>query len=335
MKQRVIRNGSSDKTAMRKRLLSVAFSLALLAALYTRVDIPALGGVLGQSDSRWMLVSLGMFVPLTMLTSWRLQQLMPPGARLTFAEANRLILVASALNLALPSNMGQIVKACFLKERGHLGGALSLSLVLFEKTCDMVSLLLWCVLGLALYPKQSRFFELMTGAVALAFTLCVLLLGSRRFATLVLANACRIAPAAVGSKLDRFARSWEEMHGYFWGDRLRLTRIAGASVFIWFLHLVQIGLFIRALRLWVPFSVNLALSPLAILAGLLPLTFAGVGTRDAALLYLYDAYFSAPEAAALGLLCTLRYVLPALGGFPFLGQYLPMVQGIRKKPDST
>jgi len=40
--------------------------------------------------------------------------------------------------------MGDIAKA-FMKERGHLSGSLSLSLVVFEKACDMLSLLLWCV----------------------------------------------------------------------------------------------------------------------------------------------------------------------------------------------
>ncbi len=79
---------------------------------------------------------------------------------------------------------------------------------------------------------------------------------------------------------------------------------------------------------------NLALSPLAILAGLLPLTFAGVGTRDAALIVFYQPYFNAPTAAALGLLCTSRYIIPAIAGLPFLGQYLTMLQTIRNGKQS-
>ena len=54
----------------------------------------------------------------------------------------------------------------------------------------------------------------------------------------------------------------------------------------------------------------------------MPLTFAGVGTRDAALIAFYAPYFNAATAAALGVLCTSRYLLPALGGLPFLNQYL-------------
>ena len=85
-----------------------------------------------------------------------------------------------------------------------------------------------------------------------------------------------------------------------------------------------------ALPIWAPPVISFALAPLAILAGLLPLTFAGVGTRDAALVALYAPYFSAATGAALGLLCTSRYFLPAIGGLPFLNQYLSTVKQFKK-----
>jgi uncharacterized protein (TIRG00374 family) len=120
------------------------------------------------------------------------------------------------------------------------------------------------------------------------------------------------------------------MYHYFWRDRNQLIKITGTSVLIWFLHLLQIWLFILALKAWAPFLANLALSPLAILAGLLPLPFAGVGTRDTALILFYEPFFDAPAAAALGLLCTSRYLLPAIGGLPFLGKYLASIKRQQK-----
>nr|MDQ3623781.1 flippase-like domain-containing protein [Verrucomicrobiota bacterium] len=127
-----------------KNLVSLAISLGILALIYWRIDLSKLLPIFAHCDRLWMALSLGMVVPLTMLTAWRLQQLMPRTGQLGFGEANRLILVASVLNLVLPSKMGDIAKAYFLKDKGHLGGTLALSLVVFEKTCDMLSLLLWC-----------------------------------------------------------------------------------------------------------------------------------------------------------------------------------------------
>ena len=316
-----------------KRLISIAVSLIILAIIYSKIDFPRLIQVFQNCDRWWMAISLGMVVPITMLTAWRLQQLMPNQRReatsLKFGEANRLILAASVLNMVLPSKMGDIAKAYFMKERGHLNGALSLSLVVFEKACDLLSLLLWCVFGLILYQQKDWFFWVMTSSVTLGLVIGLLLLSSRKFTQIFFILGRAIAPKKFRPKIESLRASWGEMHSYFWQDKSQLFKIASTSIFIWFLHLVQIWFFILALKAWTPFITNLALSPLAILAGLLPLTFAGVGTRDAALIALYQPYFNAPTAAALGLLCTSRYIIPAIAGLPFLRQYLATLQTIR------
>ena len=100
---------------------------------------------------------------------------------------------------------------------------------------------------------------------------------------------------------------------------------------IWFVHIVQIWLFIIALDAFAPFIVSVALIPLALLIGLMPFTFAGIGTRDAALIVLYRPWFDAGTGAALGVLCILRYLLPALAGLPLLGRYLTQIRALQNK----
>jgi hypothetical protein len=312
-----------------KRLVSVFVSLIILLVIYWKIDFVGLLRVFQNSDRLWMTISLGMVIPLTLCTAWRLQQLVPTGTRLGFGEANRLILSASVLNMVLPSKMGDIAKAYFMRDRGQLTGSLALSLVVFEKTCDMLSLLLWCAFGLFLYPNRDWLFSFMAISVAIGLFLGLLLLGSPRFAQFFFAIGQGVAPKKMRSKLKQLSSAWQEMHDYFWQDRRHLFKIAATSIFIWFLHLLQIWFFILALKAWAPFLANLALSPLAILAGLLPLTFAGVGTRDAALILFYQPYLNAPTAAALGVLCTARYLLPAIGGLPFLGEQLATLKRAR------
>ena len=313
-----------------KRFISIAVSVAILLIIYSKIDFQGLLDVFRNCDRTWMTISLGMVIPITMFTSGRLQQLTPKGTSLGFMEANRLILGASVLNMVLPSKMGDIAKAYFMRERGHLSGSLSLSLVVFEKTCDMLSLLLWCAFGLIVYPQKDGLFWTMTAAVVLGLIVGWLLLASRQFAQVFFLIAIKLAPKKLKKKLQNLQTSWTQMHDYFWQDNGQLLKIAATSIFIWSLHLLQIWLFILALNAWTPFLVNLALSPLAILAGLLPLTFAGVGTRDAALIFFYQPYFDAQTGAALGLLCTSRYFLPAIIGLPFLGQMMGAVRNLRK-----
>jgi uncharacterized membrane protein YbhN (UPF0104 family) len=104
----------------------------------------------------------------------------------------------------------------------------------------------------------------------------------------------------------------------------RRARIVSLSLAIWFLHLAQIYMFFEALRASVPLPAFTAFLPLAIFVGLLPFSIAGIGTRDAALILLFSPYHPGGVLAGVGFCLSLRYVLPALAGLPFLHRYLTL-----------
>ena len=116
----------------------------------------------------------------------------------------------------------------------------------------------------------------------------------------------------------------------FWSNKPKAVIFINGSLFLWLMHLFQIWLFVLALNSNVPFLDNAAMASLAIFIGLLPFTLAGIGTRDAAIIFFYQPYIGVPTAAALGLLCTLRYFLPALIGLPFVRQYLVNARRIKE-----
>jgi uncharacterized protein (TIRG00374 family) len=307
-----------------KRLVSLLVSASILAAIYLKIDFTQMLEVFKQTHIGWLIAGLAMVIPTTGFTAWRLKTIAPKAAGLELGEATKLILAASVLNMVLPSKMGDIAKAYFIGQREGLTKGLALSLVIFEKACDMLSLLLWCGLGLLLYPQKDALFWTMTVTIVSGLAAGLLMLWSLRFSDLFFGIIRRISPRKVSDKIIKLQDSWQTMHAYFWRDKMQLTTITVTSVFIWFLHLLQIWMFILALnQQQVPLITSLGLTPLAILAGLLPLTFAGVGTRDAALIFFYGSYFNPAIGAALGVLCTLRYVMPALGGLPFFARYLP------------
>ncbi|MEL6927910.1 MAG: lysylphosphatidylglycerol synthase transmembrane domain-containing protein, partial [Cyanobacteria bacterium J06600_6] len=245
-----------------KRFVSIVISVAILLYIYAQIDFVNLIAVFKNCDRQMLAVSLGMVIPITLVTSWRLQQLVPKQS-LGFVESNRLILGASVLNMVLPSKMGDLAKSYFMAERSNISGSLALSISIFEKTCDLLSLLLWCVFGLLLYPSKDTLFWTMTGGVGVGLLLGLLMLGSARFANRFLAIVIKYAPVKLKPKLEKMQASWSEMHNYFWSDRRQLLIITITSIFIWFLHLLQIWLFILALKAIAPFLISLALSPLS------------------------------------------------------------------------
>jgi uncharacterized protein (TIRG00374 family) len=316
---------------MKKRLVSVVVSCLLLGLIYWKIDRTQLWEAMRRADPAWLLGSISMFVPLTMVSAWRLHRLAFRHEALDFAESARLTLVASTLNLVLPSKMGDVLKAVFMQRKAGMEGALPWALVIFEKGCDMLSLWFWAVLA-CLFLGSVYVWALPAGIlIGMGLVFGIALLMSRRTCeTLFKILAAAPLPAKFQGKLGALRESLNYLRMELRGRPARVVEVAMISAALWFFHLLQIWMFTLALGAEVPVLDNMALAALGILAGLLPLTFAGVGTRDAAVIYLYAPFMNSGAAAVLGLLCTSRYLMPALVGVPFLSREIITLAAARK-----
>lgn len=305
-----------------KRVIAIGVSVLILAALYWRLDWRQVGAVWRGAHGGWLLATLALLLPLNLLTAWRLCLLLPQRGTLGFGEANRLILAAATLNLVLPSKLGDVAKAVVLRQRHGFSGGLALSLVICERACDMLAMLSWCLLGLLLLPHKVAWQWSAITTLAAIIAAGALLLLWPRWAHWVFGGLARLAPARLRPRLTALGAGWEELLAYLRGHVSRWLAVTLISLVLWGLHFVQLWLFLPCLGAHAPFTDSLACTGLALAVGVLPISFAGVGTRDAALVLFYAAYFPAATAAALGVLCTSRYLLLGLAGLPFLHGYL-------------
>ena len=316
-----------------KKLVCLAVSLVILSIIFYKIDLTRLVAIFKNCSLTWMGWGAAMFVPTTLMTALRFKTIAPDKARISHGEALKLVLAGNSLNMILPSKMGDIAKGYFVNKKSGLDLSLALSLVVYEKACDVLSLLLWCVLGLGLYRHKDSIFWVLAFMVAGGLLFGILMIGSPPFARLVLKWAQNLSPQWLRGKIERFSGSWTDMCVFLKQDKPLMIKVAVISLAVWFLHLVQIWFFIRMIHGSVPFGSHLALTPLAIFAGLLPLTYAGVGTRDAALIYFLKDFLAADAGAALGILCTMRYIVPALVGLPFLNRYMVQKDSWRSPAD--
>lgn len=195
-------------------------------------------------------------------------------------------------------------------------------MVTFEKLIDLVSLLFWCVLGLLLLDGEGWFFWLSLATIVSGLSALLLLLCVRRSGSLIFAIVERRLPPKLAGKVAAFRGAWEELVGFVHSAPRVYLGIAAFSVGLWAVHLAQIWLFAFAIGSELPVAAAFGLVPLAILVGLVPLTLAGIGSRDAALVFLLAPYLAKGQALILGFLCTMRYVVPALLGLPFFASHL-------------
>lgn len=289
-----------------RRAVLLAVAAALLVWLVRRVGGGELVAVLRGLHGGWLSAAFLLFVPITWLTAARWRAVVAGLAPLSLADSLRMVLAASAANLVLPAKLGDVGKGAFLP--GAAGRAAGLALALFEKLADLASLAA-CMLVAALFAPPEREAEMLacalgTGVVTGFAVLCLVPLG----ALSVFGSGNPVARAVQGVSTLR-ARPG------------RLLGVLAASLVLWALHLLQFQLAAWAAGATADPALLASRIPMAIFVGLLPISFAGIGTRDAALLYLLAPATGEPVALALGAFATLRYLVPAAAGVFFLGAW--------------
>lgn len=300
-----------------KRAVALAVSLLILALVWWRVDLRSILAAAAAADPLWLALGLAAVVPLTLGTAWRFKML--SRSPLGVGTAARLILSSSTLNLILPSKAGDFAKAWVLTRRYGVDGKLALSVVVLEKMLDLASLLFWGVLALLWIGPDTPLLAAAAAATAGLLLLLTLLLVPGLSGG-VLDALSHLLPGRAGALAAAFGRDWRETLAWFWSETGRAGGTLLLSLGLWAAHLAQFWLFARALG-FVPFLDNMAFATLSILAGLLPFTMAGIGTRDAAIVWFYRDWLSPGQGAVLGVLATLRYVLPAIAGLLFVRDF--------------
>lgn len=299
-----------------KRFISIAVSVAILAVLYASIDRAALVETLAKTDPLLLALSMILLVLLILVSAYRLHLLANYGGlHLTVPAAVQSTFAANALNMFMPGKLGDLLKAVMMADDKPERLPTALALGVWEKLSDLAFLFLMAALPLAFVG----------GAPATAAALA--LFGLAALVGLVVPQLVSL-PLGMVRKLAPLAKSWTEVLAALRTRKVALSVLLAMTGIICLGHLVQIALMAAALGVSGPpelWATLIALLPIAIVAGLLPLTFAGVGTRDAVLVLLLAQYIGAPTAAALGVLFLLRYLVPGLLGSPLLPRFIGLI----------
>jgi uncharacterized protein (TIRG00374 family) len=266
-----------------------------------------------------------MILPITVLRAFRFFWVAPAGALPGVGEALRLTLAATALNVFLPAKSGDLIKSYFVAKRSQTSAGVSIAIVVYERLSDGFALIFWCLVGFVVgrpdVPGLPSVFWVLLTALGAA---CGVLISLARVALYGRELMARVLPHRRFKKLRRASQGWPDLLLALHGRR---RQIVAYSLFVWFVHLLQIWLFTITLAVDVPFTVCASLSAVALMAGQLPLTVAGLGTRDVALVLLLSPYMAPESAAAMGVLMSSRLLVPPLVGLPVMWPYLSSAVG--------
>jgi len=296
------------------RLLALCLGLAILGVLLHTVGWRSLAEVMQAADRRLLGIALLLFVPQVAVMSWRWLLIGGTAQRMTFWTACRMVLAGSSLNVVLPSKMGDLCKGFMVAGREDTGLARGLGMAALDKLMDVMGLAAVLVVAGAFAPKAETW---VLGLWAATTAGVVVLLVLMHWAPLIEPLPRRKVMASLARALNAAFRV--RQHRAVWGGALVL------SLVLWVLHVGQIFIFYRAVGGAAPALAVWSRVPMGIFIGLLPVTVAGIGTRDAAFFVLMSAWDAESVIAWLGLFCTLRYVVMALLGVPAVISLGPLV----------
>jgi uncharacterized protein (TIRG00374 family) len=298
--------------------LAIPTTIVILVLLYTRIDVHALLQQLRHMHVRSFCFALLCFIPQVYVTTlrwrWMVGDICPMGT----LEATRLILAGKALNAFVPSKLGEMSKAYFLKTRSNLALSRGTALVLLEKVFDVAGLCVVLLAGVLLLP-QKGLVETAALLMALSVVAIVICLCLFRISRLPFGRPKRVA--RLSRRLAALLQGWDEILTRWRRHKTHLVVIIFLSCVLWLFHLLQIYLFFLTLHSTISIRVVFAYVPIGIFVGLLPLTIGGMGTRDSALILLFAPYERPAVMAGVGLLCSLRYWADTLMGLPFFHRY--------------
>ncbi len=296
----------------------LACSVVILGVIYAHVDLHAMAGRLWRAEPAWLIAALVCFLPQVLVSATRWWLMGEGWANMNWVESLGMVMAGKALNALLPSKLGEMSKAYFLRERSSQAVAKGVPAVLMEKVLDLAGLCAWMLLGAALAPRGS---QALTAAWIISLgvmgaTTLMFLLPMGRWAGLLAGEG-----RGIRVRLGEMLLGWDWILARWRAKKVLLAGIAGLSLLLWGLHLLQIYLFFPSLGQSIEPGPVLAYVPLSLLVGLLPVSMAGMGTRDTALIVLFAPYVDGATMAGIGILCTMRYWADTLMGVPFLQRY--------------
>ena len=286
---------------LRGVLLLLATAL-VLCFLIRRAEWQTIGRLLRTIPlSVWTLaVALTLTFPILMAWRWQLV-LAALGVKIPVKQCLLIVVGVWPLSAISPSKSGDLLRAVSLRDR--VPPVVTAGSVLAERVLDVFVLALFAAGG-GLYFHNNLI--VLAGAG-------VLTLVAAAFA--VAHSNWRFPIDKVQASLDQLLQSMRAL--------LDQPRYLAAALCItganWMASIIQTQLLFSALEVALPLSFTMAALPVAIFVGLIPITFAGMGTRDSAMVFLFSQFADLSEILTVSLLYTFfGYWLLAFLGIPFV-----------------
>jgi len=259
--------------------------LVLLAYILSRIDWIQFGQVIKNAEIGWIIGALFLNIPALWLKSTRWKTLLSSqGKKISNKEAFLYYLSATFLGVITPGRLGEFAKAIYLKQYGITTISYGFSSVLADRLWDLFLLVLLGLLGLIiLHPFPRGAFLGWVGLFLLILIIFFLFflkrtekISSYFYRKFLFSRISGIAKESAGQ--------FKQGLKLIWGKKIWQSVFLTSSAYA--LFFLQCYFIAKGLLLPLSYFKIIPVMAMVNLFSFLPVSISGLGTRDAALLFL-------------------------------------------------
>lgn len=261
------------------------------------VDFHGVKEIFRQVDLGLLGLAIALVPLFVCIRAWRWRSILVGlNVPVPFWDALRICALGFSLGLATPAQVGDLSRGYYLKQLGHPAGR-AVASVIYDRVLDLITYGVFGAIGLLVWRPMS--FPLFTSlGVVLSVAIVLVSLGRAQKVQTAFAALLRIAERFLGR------------HIHFPVPGKRVLWAAGAKTLLVVMgQIAATVLLAKSIGVHLPFLQLVIILTVAALIQVLPISVAGIGTRDAFLVHALAPY-GIESATAIG--CStllLAYVL--------------------------
>lgn len=279
------------------------FGLALFVYILSKVNLNLVKETFLKMDVRFLLLAFLLTLPSLFVKTAKWRQLVNPFTdKFTWKEGFSAWVAAFFIGLITPGRIGDLTRAFYLKKEMPIGKALTT--VVVDRVLDVFVLMTLSAVGLMYvfshFAVNSKV-PIFIGVMFLAFVgAAAFFLEKGRAGKLLKPIFNFFVPDKYKETLKSSFHDFYEGMNVLLDNKIAIAKAAVLSFVAWWLVSLQYFLLAKAMGVGINYFVLFMILPTVILVEILPISFSGLGTRDA-MLILFFSFVGLTKDAAVAL----------------------------------
>lgn len=292
-------------TKIIKPLFSIAITFLIFYLIFQKIDYRSLKKVFLNADLLYLAIApLVIFLsPIFSAKKWQ-SMMEAMNYSLGWKESFKIIIATLPVSAITPSKSGDLVKAYYLKNK--IPPSQTIGVVVTERLIDISVLALYSFIG-ALILKNSLILTISLSVILLIFLFFLII------------NKIRLPFPKWQQKIENFL----QVSKIFIHHPQKLLPVLFYTLIFWLIPIFEVKILFLSLGVNISLLYITAAFPLSIFVGLIPITIAGMGIRDSAIVYFFSLWTEPSVCFGVGLLYSFfAYWFLALLGLPVMKKLL-------------